>query len=292
MTRSISRSRAGSSDFNSAAGIADGCATSAFKPGAKRSISAAQLASSDAGATSRLGCGCALVLALEHQQQREHLNGLAESHVVGQARAETEFGEQIKPAHAHLLVGPQHRLAAHRRDRSAPSPADCAARSESPPARGRRPLAPSRHRPRRPYLRGAATSAPASSRMASPKVRPFSFAVRSTSPKRSIMLCRCSRSTSTQRPRTSASPSDLASRSRISAAVSGSPSSVTSIGNRAARPVPDPDGVLRPTVPVTCGRGGRLPRHAAGMRTTTPAVSSCGTSRRSCKASRGVQRSG
>ena len=30
---------------------------SAFKPGAKRSISDAQLASSEAGATSRLGCG-------------------------------------------------------------------------------------------------------------------------------------------------------------------------------------------------------------------------------------------
>ena len=46
-------------------------------------------------------------LALENQQQRKHLNGLAESHVVGQACTQAEFGQEIKPPHAHLLVGPQ-----------------------------------------------------------------------------------------------------------------------------------------------------------------------------------------
>ena len=64
MTRSMSRSRAAASPFNSAAGIADGWAMSAFNPGAKRSISAAQLASSDAGATNKLGCGWAPVWRL------------------------------------------------------------------------------------------------------------------------------------------------------------------------------------------------------------------------------------
>jgi hypothetical protein len=44
-------------------------------------------------------------------------------------------------------------------------------------------------------------------RMASPKLRPSRAAARSASLKRSIMRLSCSRSTSTQRPRTSASPS-------------------------------------------------------------------------------------
>ena len=42
--------------------------------------------------------------------------------------------------------------------------------------------------------------------------------------------------------------------------------------------LPSPDGVLPPTLADTCGRGGRLARHVAGIRTTTPALSSCGTS--------------
>jgi len=35
-----------------------------------------------------------------------------------------------------------------------------------------------------------------------------------------------------------------------------------------------PDGAFPPTLPVTRGRDGRLPRHAAGILTTTPANSS------------------
>ena len=50
------------------------------------------------------------ILALENEQQRKHLNGLAESHIVGKTGSETEFREEIKPAHADLLVGPQHAL--------------------------------------------------------------------------------------------------------------------------------------------------------------------------------------
>ena len=47
-----------------------------------------------------------------------------------------------------------------------------------------------------------------------------------------------------------------------------------------------------PTVPVTCGRDGRLARHDAGMRTTTPALSRSGALASRRDASCGVQRSG
>src|ERR1019366_3935013 len=55
MTKSTSPRRSGASALRSDAGIADGWATNAFKLGAKRLSSAAQLAKSEAGATSRLG---------------------------------------------------------------------------------------------------------------------------------------------------------------------------------------------------------------------------------------------
>ena len=42
-----------------------------------------------------------------HQQQRQHLDGLAQPHVVGQAGAQPEPGQQMQPLHAGLLVGPQ-----------------------------------------------------------------------------------------------------------------------------------------------------------------------------------------
>ena len=35
--------------------------------------------------------------ALQHQQQRQHLDGLAQTHVVGQARAQSEAGQQVQP---------------------------------------------------------------------------------------------------------------------------------------------------------------------------------------------------
>ena len=47
------------------------------------------------------------VFALEYQQQRQHLNRLAQSHVVGQASAESEPGQRIEPPYSRLLVGPQ-----------------------------------------------------------------------------------------------------------------------------------------------------------------------------------------
>ena len=138
----------------------------------------------------------------------------------------------------------------------------------------------------------APTAAPATMRMASPKLMPFWAAVRSTAPKCSIIPPSRSWSTSTQRPRTSARPSDLASNSLISSAVKVSPSSVTSMRKSRSASLPKPDGVLPPTLPVTCGRGGRFDRQFAGIRTTTPALSNWGTSLRSCKALLGCQRNG
>ena len=157
-----------------------------------------------------------LALASEHEQQRRDLNGFAEPHVVGQASPEPELREQIEPAHAHLLVGPQRAVQRRAGIDARPTPPGCEVLSASRASQGLRPLAPNRGRP---AASSAATSAPASMRMASPKLRPFSAAVRSTSRKCSIIRLSRSRSTSTQRPRTSASPSDLASNSLISAAV-------------------------------------------------------------------------
>ncbi len=57
ITRSTLVRRSAGSAFNSAAGIVEGRATRELRLGAKRSISAAQLANSDAGATSKLGRG-------------------------------------------------------------------------------------------------------------------------------------------------------------------------------------------------------------------------------------------
>ncbi len=42
-----------------------------------------------------------------HQQQRQHLDGLSQAHVVGQAGAEAETGQQVHPSRAGALVGAQ-----------------------------------------------------------------------------------------------------------------------------------------------------------------------------------------
>ena len=214
---------------------------SAFKLGAKRSISDAQLASSEAGATSRLGCCLAIRLALEHEQQRKHLNGLCR---VPCRRPGTPPGRASRGDRASALP-PAGRAAAcrsaRRRDRFGPIPPGCGVLSASPRATGRRPPETTRRR-RFAEASPAATSAPASNRMASRKPSPFSAAVRSTSRKCSIMRLSRSRSTSTQRPRTSASPSDFwPATLRISAAVNRSPSSVTSIWKSSSASWPSPD---------------------------------------------------
>ena len=55
ITRSLDARSSASNRFTCSAVIADGCSTGAVRLGANRSISADQLASNDAGATSRLG---------------------------------------------------------------------------------------------------------------------------------------------------------------------------------------------------------------------------------------------
>ena len=116
MTRSAPVRRSPESALRSPAGIADGWATRAFTPGANLAISAAQLARSEAGAIKRLGLQAAchpslpsplLRLLLEHQQQRQDLDRLAQSHVVGEAGAKPQSRQQIKPLHARALIWAQ-----------------------------------------------------------------------------------------------------------------------------------------------------------------------------------------
>ncbi len=91
------------------------------------------------------------------------------------------------------------------------------------------------------------------------------------------------RSNSIQRPRTSASPSDLASSSPDFGGGRAFPVERDFHLEIEQRVLTDvPTAACPPTVPVTRGRGGRFPRHVAGIRTTTPAASSSGTSRSSC----------
>ena len=49
-------------------------------------------------------------LLAEPQDEGEQLDGLAEPHVVGEAGAEAEFGEEAEPAHADILIGAQSGL--------------------------------------------------------------------------------------------------------------------------------------------------------------------------------------
>ena len=257
-----------------------------FQAGAKRSISAAQLASSDAGATSRLVCVAAVRLPLEYEQQRKHLNGFAEAHVVGQARSQAELREQIEPAHADLLVRPQRAVQRGAGVDSRQSLRTAQVLSAFPPATDRRPPGPNRRRCRlgahlladigageqahgfpesQTVLRRGALDLLGSARSCGSAVR---------------------RSTSTQRPRTSASPSDLASSSRISAAVSGSPSSVTSIWKSSSASWPSPDGALAADrAPSLAGAADGCPAMPRACAPPRPRVSSCGTSLKSCMAS-------
>ena len=49
-------------------------------------------------------------LLLQLQQDGDHLDGLAQAHVVGQTRAEAKALQQPEPIHARRLIGPQLRL--------------------------------------------------------------------------------------------------------------------------------------------------------------------------------------
>ena len=82
------------------------------------------------------------------------------------------------------------------------------------------------------------------------------------------------RSTSTQRPRISCKPSPPASSSLISAALSRSPSSVTSMLKSSSASLPSSEGGRAPTLALTSGRAGRPACQVPGARTTMPAASS------------------
>ena len=171
------------------------------RSGAKRSISATQLARSEAGATSRLGRRPAPASRLSTGKQREHLDRLAEAHVVGQAGAEAELAEEVEPAHARPAgTGAERRSQRRRRvdagEALRPAQAARASRRATAP---RRP-APSRdprprRRPRPPRGPRPASAAPRRS------VTPLAFAARSARAQRRRACCRSrSRSTSTHWP--------------------------------------------------------------------------------------------
>ena len=230
-------------------------------------------------------------LAALHEEQREHLDGLAEAHVVGEAGAEAEPRQQVEPADADLLIGPQRavQLAAGvdlreplgraqpleglgepgAGDHARPVRVGAVGRAvlgdvragehahrlgEGEPAFGREPLG-----------------------LPEPLHRPLEPLPIDLDP-----LAADERQPVRRRP---GAPSP-----RRGSAVS--PSSVTSMRKSSSASLPSPAGALPPTVAVTCGRGGRPARQVAGMRTTTPARSSSGTSPRKRNASCGDQRSG
>ena len=167
MTRSVPPRSAPAMSASSRAGIAEGCATSVASDGAKRSISACQLASSDAGATSRCGGSPPRARSLAQEQKRQDLDRLAEPHVVRQADAEPQRRRERQPRHAGLLVGPQRAAQIGARvGRGEPAPARAApracARARRPPRPATSPRPPPARRPRR-----RSRVAPASSRMPS-----------------------------------------------------------------------------------------------------------------------------
>ena len=51
--------------------------------------------------------GAGLALLFQGEQQGDDLNGLAQAHVVGQAGAQAELRQEVQPAQAAVLVGPQ-----------------------------------------------------------------------------------------------------------------------------------------------------------------------------------------
>jgi hypothetical protein len=74
---------------------------------------------------------------LVQEQERQHLDGLAEPHVVGQANAEPQRRGKDEPRHADLLIGPQ-RAAQIRARVGRQEPGRPAQPSSEPQARPRR----------------------------------------------------------------------------------------------------------------------------------------------------------
>ena len=255
----------------------------------------AQLASSDAGATSRLGPPLVRSPSSlsEHQQQRQHLHRLAEAHVVGEAGAEAERREQMQPAHAGLLIGPQRRLAASRaridaRERvgmtqacerlGQPRTGDDAATSRAAGV-GWRASPDDVRAGDQAHRLGEAEAALGRRPLDAPETRRACARACSRSPRPSGR----GRDAGRRTPRAAAA---------ISAAVSGSPSSVTSIWKSSSASAPSPTAACRRPSRSPAAAAGGSRRHVPGTRTTTPAASSAGRSVSSWNASRGVQRSG
>ena len=115
MTASVSSS--GPSGASTSPPVEPLCATRMRSPGAKRAASDVQLATSDAGTTSRAGARAAN--RLRSRRSASTCNGLAETHVVGEAHAETELVGPPEPAHAVALVRTENGLQVVPRVRSA-----------------------------------------------------------------------------------------------------------------------------------------------------------------------------
>ncbi len=289
---------------------AEGCATSARNDGAKRAISAVQLPSSDAGATSRLG-PCALSPA----QPPRQCCALWAPPVAGKAGS-SRLRRRASRKASTCTVLPRPMSSA----RQAPRPRRAAKESQRAPTSwyGRSPVRSSSpgsapasasglRRPESAWAShgpawtcdhsatepssgagaSAAPSVPARRRMASSSVKEPSCAARCACFQCASTWSSFSRSISTQRPRTSASPCCCARNACHSASLSGSPSRARRKSKSTSASSPSAEGGLSPTVTSTPTRGRFF--HQSGMRTTTPAVSSRGVSRKKRSASAGVQ---
>ena len=160
-------------------------------------------------------CGRSSALLLQHQQQRQDLDGLAEPHVVGETGAEPQAGQQIEP------------FARRPADRAAACPGATAGIDPREPSRMRASRArspPAMVRPRSGSSRRSA-SAVLSSAMRGAGQQPHGLAegqaigggARSIASNCSSVRLSRSRSISTHLPRMKARPSDCASSCLISA---------------------------------------------------------------------------
>ena len=265
---------------------ADGCSTRVRSVGENRAISALQFPSSDAGATSKLGpLACPALLRPRRKARTckvfprpmssaRHVPrpspAANESHRTptswyGRSSARSsEPGRSFpnpsglrRPARASASQGP-----ALTRDQSATSGSSGAAASPSAPAR---------------------------SRIASRREIPPLRAARCAFFQCARTCSSLSRSISTQRPRTSASPWSCAASALHSFSLKGSPSSASWTSKSTSASSPSPVG-LRPPSPTSTPRRERF-FHQSGTRTTMPAASKAGTSRKNRSASPGVQAS-